>query len=479
MGNPYYIPRQNTFTKTAFGLADLGTRLYGIKERSRLEQGRQGIAKDQLKETAKRTNIMSEDLELQKGAAQREQEAHDAKMAVVRTRAVALSPYDSMKVTKAKAALSVVDQQYGTKLIQACQSASRFFEGLDGKGFTNYDALQYARKNWAGSAEQKQFFLDINKERMRLMALGKEGEPGLMKLEEVARDLGADGVPDVLFAKSVEFEANERAATRATQLGKETWGDLKKDEYGNIVQQSSTGKFSRVSSPTKGMEITTIDGTTIRTGVTSGDMQKGTQKDLEKTMIATTEGLARLGEIAGLYKPEFQEIPTKLGLKWTEIKNKMGVDIPEEDRGKLEEFGAYRQDALDNINRSIKEMTGAQMSHQEAKRLRKGVPDPGEGIFDGDSPAVFQSKIVRKYKQLKAVQMRTAYYMKQGIKSEVFNDMVKNDMLMSIDKMESLIEKKGQAYEAELKKQNPSITTADLFAQVKQRLAEEFGTGSQ
>jgi hypothetical protein len=49
--------------------------------------------------------------------------------------------------------------------------------------------------------------------------------------------------------------------------------------------------------------------------------------------------------------------------------------------------------AYENLNLYIQEITGAQMSQEEAKRLRRVMPDPGDGIFDGDSPVQFEANL--------------------------------------------------------------------------------------
>ena len=208
----------------------------------------------------------------------------------------------------------------------------------------------------------------------------------------------------------------------------------------------------------------------------SGDIQKKTIGDLEKKVINTNEGLVRISNIVKSFKPEYQEIPTRLGVAWTDIKEKMGVDISGEDQQRLEEFSVYKQDSLENINLYIKEITGVQMSEKEAKRLKKAQPNPGEGIFDGDSPSEFKAKLVNQYKKLRAVSARYNYYLTTGIDEATLNKMVSNGAVVSLDKMNELINQRGKELEEEVKTQNPGMDTQSIMEQIKSRLAEEFGS---
>jgi len=179
-----------------------------------------------------------------------------------------------------------------------------------------------------------------------------------------------------------------------------------------------------------GMDIeVTEDGTNIRTGVGRGGtgpggMSRTTQSAIEKDVIAGQKEIDRLSRIRAGYKPEFQQ----LGTRWTVLKTRWkekladtplaGVlpsEIPEADRKLLEEYSAYRQDAMTNLNLTIKYITGAQMSEREVKRLRQQVPNPGIGFFDGDSPTEFEAKLNASIETAKKVMARNAMYLSQGL----------------------------------------------------------------
>jgi hypothetical protein len=70
--------------------------------------------------------------------------------------------------------------------------------------------------------------------------------------------------------------------------------------------------------------------------------------------------------------------------------DKAGIPLSKDNRDKLEAYSTFQNDAFDNMNRYIKEITGAQMSESEADRLRKAMPDPQR-----DSPVEFKAKLDR------------------------------------------------------------------------------------
>ncbi len=223
-----------------------------------------------------------------------------------------------------------------------------------------------------------------------------------------------------------------------------------------------------------GMDIeVTEGGTHIRTGVgrTAGGMQRRTAGTLEDKILNTVEGIQRLEQIAQNYRPEYQELGTrwktftskwKEKLRGTPIEKWVDLGLEPDDKVLLENYTAFRRDAIDNINRHIKEITGAQMSEKEANRLRKAMPDPGEGLLDGDSPTEFESKWKSANTALRMAQARYVYLLKSGMDEKSIKDMANNDMLPSLANMKGIINRKAE----EIKAANPGIPAGQLKLEV-------------
>lgn len=144
------------------------------------------------------------------------------------------------------------------------------------------------------------------------------------------------------------------------------------------------------------------------------DMGKPAQNEIEKKLINSGEGLSRLKTIRDKYKPEYQEIPYRFGAEWSALSEKFGNNLSLDQRTELESFSSYKRDAIDSINNYIKEITGAAMTNGEAERIMRGTPNPGKGIFDGDSPTQFKSKLDAQIEALEGVNLRMQYLRARG-----------------------------------------------------------------
>lgn len=246
------------------------------------------------------------------------------------------------------------------------------------------------------------------------------------------------------------------------------YGPLALDErVGKYYQENlTTGKREWVSPPS-GMELTVgEDGkVTLTTGSRKG-MERRTRGDIESNLQGGREGLARLEQIAASYKPEYQELIPRLGFKWDEVKSRLPElfgNLEDADRNSLIEYTIFRREAIENINRYIKEITGAQMSAQEADRLRLAQPDPGEGVLGGDAPAVFEGKLMGAMRSLKLAYARYLYAYRNGLDPL--------DGSITIEDMPAIIDRRGDELEASMQ----DLEEEERRARVLQALSEEFG----
>lgn len=220
--------------------------------------------------------------------------------------------------------------------------------------------------------------------------------------------------------------------------------------------------------PSKGLEITTKDGTTIRTGVLTnqpGGLTKPVKTQVQKDMLKAGAGVERLTAIEQSFDPKYLELGTRWGAMATKWKEKAGFKPSPKEKKELENYSEFRRKSISNLNQYIREITGAQMSEGEAARLVKGMPNPGMGLFDGDSHSEFRAKMDGVVSELKRASARYHYVNKYGMEiSDV-----------PLEKMPDMMNKRAQAYETEIKSINPNIGQGDLVRMVKQKLADDFG----
>lgn len=212
-------------------------------------------------------------------------------------------------------------------------------------------------------------------------------------------------------------------------------------------------------------------GFTMSTGDMAGGASafgKPAQNLLEENYLKANEGYARLQGINNDFRPEFQQLGTRWSTLATAWKDKAGINVDPAERQMLQDYSAYRADTIDNLTKYIQEATGAAMGVQEGQRITKGIPNPGQGLFDGDSPIEFQSKMNATMKRLASVQARMAYARANGLDQ-------KQMLAVPLDDMPKMINKKGNELREQYKAQNPGISQNALNEMVKSRLRQEFG----
>lgn len=215
--------------------------------------------------------------------------------------------------------------------------------------------------------------------------------------------------------------------------------------------------------PGKGTDIT------VNTGPMTPGKAGGNRVDDD--LLGTTQGLMRLDAIASQFKPEYQTILTRGSNWWSSVKEKAGVNLTHKEKKDLTEFSQYKRNAVDSLNRYIKEITGAAMSEPEAKRILAGMPKPGDGIFDGDSPTEFKSKMDDAIRQTKMAVARLAYIKRNGMSLEDGN----GNPVIPLDRMPQLINERGQEIEEQLKASQPKADAKALQRAVRRQLSVEFG----
>lgn len=231
--------------------------------------------------------------------------------------------------------------------------------------------------------------------------------------------------------------------------------------------------FSSYMLRKKGLDITVDENGNIQ--ISEGGSpykygKKGTGT-IEERLFDTREGLARLQTIDESFRPEFLQVGTRFNAAWSGIKESFGVDLSPEDKAQLADYSTFKMTSIENINRYIKEITGAQMSEAEATRLRKGVPDPGDSWYNGDSPTEFQSKMTAQTRELRRAGARYTYALKNGW--DMSPDNLENSL--PLKKVEDLIEERGAALERQLRARRPGMSDSAIEGFVMRTLNDEFG----
>ena len=198
---------------------------------------------------------------------------------------------------------------------------------------------------------------------------------------------------------------------------------------------------------------------------------KAAANKIDEGLLDTTQRIMQLSQIEKSFKPEWLEIGTRLGMEAANWKDKLGMSMDPKDTAKLTEYSEFRRNAIDNLNQYIKAITGAAMSEAEAKRILRGMPNPGQGLFDGDGPKAFKAKLDGVMKQAKLAEARLVYLKRNGMS---LTDASGRE-IVPLERMPSLMNERAGQIERELRQKNPAWRLPDIQAATHRQLAQEFG----
>jgi hypothetical protein len=187
--------------------------------------------------------------------------------------------------------------------------------------------------------------------------------------------------------------------------------------------------------------------------------------DLQATLLTAGDRRMRYNQIDATFDSKFLTVPYRTEQAWTSLKEKF-VELPEEQKDELRRFANWKQNSVNNLSLTIKELTGAAMGVEEAKRIIAGLPNPGTGLTDGDSPTEFKAKLDQTMQQMKLVEARTTYLLKNGLTLDK----------VPLEKMPSIINERGKQIATQYKLNPSKPRDLDL---IKKQLSAEFGISTQ
>lgn len=236
------------------------------------------------------------------------------------------------------------------------------------------------------------------------------------------------------------------------------------------------GEIARAQAPYRtrqGTSVTLPDGTTIESGdlSDSGGLRAPTINRIEGDRVASSNQLAGLARIEQSFKPEFLQIGKRTGLAWNSLKARMG-NLPQSEQQELSDFAQFRADTTENLNTTIRAITGAALSPGEAERIGATVPVSGTGVFDGDDPVTFKAKLDRSVDSMRMAIIRQNIWRSRGMQGKPWE-------AMPLGSVKEFVNRRGDELAAEIKKANPRMDRAAIAAEVRERLRREIGYGGE
>lgn len=298
----------------------------------------------------------------------------------------------------------------------------------------------------------------INQDVMsQLMALGPEGQKAIMDrlgMQKMMQpEMFSVGEGAVQYSRDPFSGAVTEVASGAPKMS-----DLERQfNFAKTPQGGSYAgtfeQFKAISAP----KTTNI--------VNPLNPDKGLVGDLQKMLVTAGDRKMRFNQIEASYRPEFSTVPYRGLQAWNSLKDRAGL-LNDEEKANLTGYTQWRQNTMTNLARTINEISGTAAGEGEVARLRKTMPDSGAGVFDGDSPTEFEAKTQETLKQLRMIEARTTYLLKNGLTLDK----------VPLDSMPQIINQRGKEIAAQYKLDPSKPRDLDL---IKKQLSAEFGISTQ
>lgn len=225
--------------------------------------------------------------------------------------------------------------------------------------------------------------------------------------------------------------------------------------------------------PAKGMRIYDREGNLLVD--TSGrELAKPTVTKLEKTIVESKETVARTEAMLEKFEPEFLTIGGKLKSEFYNLKDKIKGDLPPDEAEYIGRFAEFTQESTAGINQYIQQMTGAAVSAQEAVRLRKAMPDPGDSVLSGDGPKKFISKAKNVIRSLKLAEARAKILREKGFDVNPEN-IAQREQEYPYKRVVKMLETRADEIGLELEADNPGMPLGEIDRMVTERLKALYG----
>ena len=236
-------------------------------------------------------------------------------------------------------------------------------------------------------------------------------------------------------------------------------------------------KYDAAGQPGKPKSGTRVDvdkdgNVTFQQGTNvTGDLTKPTLNKVQQKLLDKGDIMSQITAIKSGFKPEYQQVGTRMGFAWDSMRDKFADtpignvfgDLNPEEGAALQEYTDYRAAAAQNFSTMLNDISGVAVNPTEFKRAEAWLPNPGSGVFDGDSPAELESKINRMETFTRNAMMKYSYTNKHGLSIDD----------VDVKDMPSLMNDRGEELMLQYSKQG--LNGDVLMNAVKQSLADEFG----
>ena len=360
---------------------------------------------------------------------------------------------------------AAVGYQQGVQQNQAQQALRQRQQALDD---AKEQSQQQFIRDFMDRSRKEQEALAKKHAGMAMMsyAKGPTAYAGIQKaMPDVFGDINYEDLPTVAMQLAPEV-ASSYGKYQQEQADKAESAKLDREKFGETRRHNMAMENKK-----SGMTVYDSEGNPIVTMGGAEPVTKATQNKVQAKMLDIGDTLANVASIKSKFLPEYQMIGTRIGFSWDKMKDKLsdtplasltGTLSPEEAQA-LDDYTQYRAAAAQNFATTLKQMSGVAVNPTEFKRTEAWLPNPGTGIFDGDSPAELKAKIIRFEEFTKKAMMKYTYINNHGLSINA----------VDVEQMPYLMNRRGNEIAAKYEAQG--LSGNDLNTAVKAALGEEFG----
>ena len=202
-------------------------------------------------------------------------------------------------------------------------------------------------------------------------------------------------------------------------------------------------------------------------------LPKEALNEIGKTEVNLTEQLGRMREITRQFRPEFltfEEQAKQYGVSWLDKFDATRSKLTPEQIQQHAQYTAFRRDTVDNLNRYIKEITGAAMGVEEAKRIISAMPNMDDG------PTAFMAKAKAAQRAAELAVARTRYLRANGFNGQPWTgDKEQAARAVPLERMKGIILEDGKQVHQQIKQQFPQASDDQISGAVRAHIRSKYG----
>ena len=259
---------------------------------------------------------------------------------------------------------------------------------------------------------------------------------------------------------NVESQIEERGAR--TDISQ---GHLDVSEAG-LGERERHNKVTEAKKPGGGLSITGYDdkGRPLIQVGGAAPFGKAAVTKLEETQVQGIEGLARLDEIRRVAKPELLTYQNQGKNAWLDVKAKLGGEMDPEQAKFRGEFTDMRQATQVNLNKTIKDQTGATITTDEVPRIEATVPNMN------DAPDQYMRKLENADRMLRNGMIRAQIAREQGM------DPLQSGLgIEGKDATKKLMDMREEQLKRHYGARAQGMDPAQVEAAIEKQIRQEFG----